>query len=215
MKGMLANGKGLTIVRFDIDTEVTADDITLYTSLPSTAEINTRLTEADATNTTVRKFVMSMGGMGNMGGGNMGSSTSTTPSTTTSTTPTDTNASNMQGMNFVINGKIFDPKKVNEFIAAGATEVWSIRNMSPMAHPFHAHAIQYQILSRNNVAATGTDLGWKDTFLVQPGQTVKVIGKFEAINTGDYMYHCHILEHEDAGMMGYFRVGDTGQLGAQ
>jgi FtsP/CotA-like multicopper oxidase with cupredoxin domain len=138
--------------------------------------------------------MMTMGGMGNMN--NTG------------------NANGMQ-MSFVINGKTFDPNRVDEFIEAGAIEVWNIRNMSPMAHPFHAHAIQYQILSRNGVPATGSDLGWKDTFLVQPGETVKVIGKFEAVNTGDYMYHCHILEHEDAGMMGYFRVGATGVLGPQ
>jgi FtsP/CotA-like multicopper oxidase with cupredoxin domain len=167
----------------------------LYTALPQGAEIYTRHTLADTTNSTEREFVMSMGGMGSMDG--MGDTES------------------MNTMSFVINATAFDPKKVNEFIKAGATEIWNIKNMSPMAHPFHAHAIQYQILSRDAVPAFGVDLGWKDTFLVQPGETVKVIGKFEAINTGDYMYHCHILEHEDAGMMGYFRVGETGQLGEQ
>jgi FtsP/CotA-like multicopper oxidase with cupredoxin domain len=193
MAGMAANGAGLSIMRFDILNDE-AEDVTLYTSLPNTAEIKTRHTEGDATNTTVRQFLMTMGGMGDMN---------------------DTSTMNGMQMSFVINGKTFDPNRVDEFIDAGAIEVWSIRNMSPMAHPFHAHAIQYQILSRNGIPATGSDLGWKDTFLVQPGETVKVIGKFEAINTGDYMYHCHILEHEDAGMMGYFRVGDTGVLGAQ
>jgi len=190
MSGMLANGAGMSIMRFDITSEV-VEDVTLYSSLPAAAEIKTRRTQADVTNPTERQFLMSMGGMGNMQTGGM------------------------QQMSFVINGKKFNPTRVDEFIASGATEIWSIRNMSPMAHPFHAHAIQYQILSRNGVPATGIDLGWKDTFLVQPGETVKVIGKFEAVNTGDYMYHCHILEHEDAGMMGYFRVGITGQLGAQ
>ena len=63
------------------------------------------------------------------------------------------------------------------------------------------------------IKSRGIDLGWKDTFLVQPRESVKIIGKFEAINQGDYMYHCHILEHEDAGMMGYFRVGNSGHVG--
>ena len=81
-----------------------------------------------------------------------------------------------------------------------------------MAHPFHAHAIQYQILDRDGVPASGADLGWKDTFLVKPNETVRIIGKFEPVNQGDYMYHCHILEHEDAGMMGYFRVGTNGNV---
>ena len=83
-----------------------------------------------------------------------------------------------------------------------------------MAHPFHAHAIQWQIISKNGIPTTGTDLGWKDTFLVKVHESVKIIGRFEPVNQGDYMYHCHILEHEDAGMMGYFRVGDSGHLDA-
>ncbi|SFV58136.1 Multicopper oxidase [hydrothermal vent metagenome] len=113
---------------------------------------------------------------------------------------------------FVINGKSFDPNRVDEFVASNSTEIWNITNNSPMAHPFHAHAIQWQVLTRNGVPATGTDLGWKDTFLVKANESVKIIGKFEPVNQGDYMYHCHILEHEDAGMMGYFRVGETGHL---
>ena len=197
MDGMQANGAGLSIMRFDINSTET-ETVTLYSSLPSGAAIKNRLSTIDVTNPTERQFVMSMGGMGGMSnGGNMNQ------------------GGTMNQMTFVINGKAFAPDRVDEFIQANATEIWSIKNMSPMAHPFHAHAIQYQILSRNGIPASGTDLGWKDTFLVQPGETVKVIGKFEAVNQGDYMYHCHILEHEDAGMMGYFRVGDTGQLGPQ
>ena len=50
-------------------------------------------------------------------------------------------------------------------------------------------------------------------FLVQPSETVRIVGKFNGtINHRDYMYHCHILEHEDAGMMGYFRIGNSGNL---
>jgi len=92
-------------------------------------------------------------------------------------------------------------------LTQNATEIWAIRNTSPMAHPFHAHAIQWQILDRNGIPASGVDLGWKDTVLVQPGETVRFIGSFDPdINSGKYMYHCHILEHEDAGMMGTFEV---------
>ena len=189
MEGMAGAGQGLVIMRFDVTNAVT-DDVTLYSALPSTAEIATRIDPTTAVNSdATRKFVMSMG-------------------------RGDSNATGGMNMTFVINGKSFDPNRVDEFIASGTTEIWDISNRSPMAHPFHAHAIQYQILERNGVAATGTDLGWKDTFLVQPGETVKIIAKFDpTINTGDYMYHCHILEHEDAGMMGYFRVGDTGNIG--
>ena len=196
MDGMAGAGQGLVIMRFDVTNAVT-DDVTLYSSLPATAEIATRIDASTAVNKDKpRQFLMSMGGMGNMQQGSQNS------------------GGGMQGMTFVINGKSFDANRVDEFVGAGTTEVWEIKNMSPMAHPFHAHAIQYQILERNGVPATGTDLGWKDTFLVQPGGSVKIIAKFDpTINTGDYMYHCHILEHEDAGMMGYFRVGTTGNVG--
>jgi len=183
--GMLANGTGLGIMRFDITLSET-EDITLYTDIGANAAISTRLAEADITNTREREFLMSMNGMGQ----------------------------GTQKMSFLINNTPFDMTKVNEFVSSGAKEIWSIRNMSPMAHPFHAHAIQYQILTRNGIPASGVDLGWKDTFLVQPGEIVRVIGDFTGAK-GDYMYHCHILEHEDAGMMGYFRVGDTGNLGNQ
>ncbi len=179
MPDMMANGQRFDIMRFDITTAVT-DDVTLYTRLPDGADIHTRLTAEDATQS--REFVMSMG-MGNMSG-NMGG-----------------------GMSFLINGKSFAMNRVDEQVDAGATEIWAISNTSPMAHPFHAHAIQWQILDRNGTPASGVDLGWKDTVLVQPGETVRIIGSFDpVINTGKYMYHCHILEHEDAGMMGTFEV---------
>ena len=183
MTGMASSGQGFVIMRFDVNESV-RDDVTLYTSLPSTAEIATRIDPATATNAdNPRKFVMTM-------------------------------ARGTSGMSFVINNKTFDMNRVDEFIATGATEIWEVRNASMMAHPFHAHAVQYQILERDGKPATGTDLGWKDTFLVQPGGSVKIVAKFDPlINVGDYMYHCHILEHEDAGMMGYFRVGATGNVG--
>ena len=177
MNGIVVNGMRLDIMRFDVSTQVT-DDVTLYDALPANADINTqRLTAADASKT--RNFLM-------------------TPA-----------RGSDGGMSFVINGKAFDLNRIDELVnlAEGDTEIWSIQNHSPMAHPFHAHAIQWQILDRNGRAASGVDLGWKDTVLVQPGETVRFIGRFDpAVNTGDYMYHCHILEHEDAGMMGFFRI---------
>lgn len=197
---MSKNGDGLSIMRFDVVRDE-VENITLYSELPNQAQIKNRLTTNDATNPKEREFVMTMAGMGIQSGGMQNGGMQ--------------NGGGTGQMSFVINGKSFDPERVDEFVDAGATEIWNIRNNSPMAHPFHAHAIQYQILSRNGKPASGTDLGWKDTFLVEPGESVKIIGKFEAVNKGDYMYHCHILEHEDAGMMGYFRVGDTGQLGQQ
>ena len=168
------NGSAFDLMQFYIDRSA-SDNVSLYSSLPSTAEINDRLTAAQATAT--RDFVMSV--VMQMG----------------------------VGMQFLINGQTFDINRIDEVVTAGTTEIWNISNTSTMAHPFHAHAIQWQILDRNGVPATGVDLGWKDTVLVQPNETVRFIGRFDpVINIGTYMYHCHILEHEEAGMMGTFLI---------
>jgi len=188
MEGRSPNGTAVDIMQFDV-TQKEKDEVKLYETLSVEAEISKRLEPSLADNAgSEREFVMTMKmGNGGMNGGG--------------------------GMSFVINGKAFDANRVDEFIKSNSTEIWTIKNNSPMAHPFHAHAIQYQIIDRDGVPASGADLGWKDTFLVKPQESIRIIGKFESINQGDYMYHCHILEHEDAGMMGYFRVGSTGHIG--
>lgn len=107
---------------------------------------------------------------------------------------------------FLINGKQYSEDRVDETVEKGATEIWEITNSSPVPHPFHAHAIQWQVLDRNGAAPAGAERGWKDTVLVNPGESVRIIGRFEPVNYGKYVYHCHILEHEDAGMMGLFEV---------
>ncbi|MDH3304387.1 MAG: multicopper oxidase domain-containing protein [Gammaproteobacteria bacterium] len=107
---------------------------------------------------------------------------------------------------FLINGKQYSEDRVDEQVEPGATEIWEITNISPVPHPFHPHAIQWQVLDRNGSQPTGVEQGWKDTVLVKPGERVRIIGRFEPVNVGKYVYHCHILEHEDAGMMGLFEV---------
>ena len=202
MMPALPNGAPFPILRFDVTTQV-SDPVTLYTALPSTAEINTRWADDVTDQTKRRPFVMAMGGMDGMTG-------------------TPGSGGMMNGMAFTINGKRFDINRVDETITTNGqavTEVWEISNLSMMPHPFHAHAIQYQILDRNGRTpscddlntedgrAACLDMGWKDTVLVRPGETVRLVGRFDpTVNQGDYMYHCHILEHEDNGMMGIFRV---------
>jgi FtsP/CotA-like multicopper oxidase with cupredoxin domain len=107
---------------------------------------------------------------------------------------------------FLINGKEYSQDRVDEQVVPGATEIWEIINVSPVPHPFHPHAIQWQVLDRNGDPPPGVEQGWKDTVLVSPGDRVRLIGRFEPVNFGMYVYHCHILEHEDAGMMGLFEV---------
>ncbi len=113
-----------------------------------------------------------------------------------------------RGGSFTINGREMDMQRIDERVKLGATEIWEISNTSPMAHPFHIHDIQFQILDRNGTPPRAQETGLKDTVLVGGGETVRLIAKFEDYADPDrpYMYHCHILEHEDAGMMGQFTV---------
>lgn len=124
----------------------------------------------------------------------------------------------MQGMgaNVNINGKQMDMDRIDEEVTLGDTEIWEISNDNSgmmgdmmgdnggMAHPFHAHGVQFQILDRDGQPPPANERGWKDTILVYPGENVKAIATFD--HPGRFMYHCHILEHEDAGMMGQFNV---------
>ncbi len=113
---------------------------------------------------------------------------------------------------FAINGVSLNMNVINVTIPLNNTEIWEISNNSPISHPFHIHDIQFYILDINGVAPPPTALGWKDTFLIPSGGgVVRVITKFEdfADDTIPYMYHCHMLTHEDGGMMGQFVVVDT------
>lgn len=104
-----------------------------------------------------------------------------------------------------INGKAFDPNRIDLKPQLGKTEVWTFRNSSSMAHPMHVHLGRMQVLERSNKALDPSDLGWKDTVRVDPAATVKVAIRFEGY-TGRYMFHCHNLPHEDYSMMGQLKV---------
>lgn len=108
-----------------------------------------------------------------------------------------------------INGKRMDMGRIDERIRLGTTEIWEISNssagMMQMAHSLHLHDVQFQILDRNGVPPPPQERGRKDTVLVGPNETVRIIARFQDY-TGVYMYHCHLLEHEDRGMMGQFEV---------
>ncbi|WP_339061843.1 multicopper oxidase domain-containing protein [Tepidibacillus marianensis] len=113
-----------------------------------------------------------------------------------------------------INGKQFNMERIDENLKLNAMEVWEISNTTmgmsmgrngEIAHPFHAHGVQFQILDRDGKTPPLNETGWKDTILVHSGETVRAIARFKY--EGMFMYHCHILEHEDAGMMGQFQVG--------
>ncbi|WP_010650466.1 multicopper oxidase family protein [Oceanobacillus massiliensis] len=107
-----------------------------------------------------------------------------------------------------INGKKFDPERIDFTQEQGVTEVWEIYNkpdeMGGMIHPFHIHGAQFKILSRNGEEPPENEQGWKDTISVEADETVKIAVQFK--HKGVYMFHCHILEHEDNGMMGQIKV---------
>ncbi len=114
----------------------------------------------------------------------------------------------MMGGGFTINGQAMDMNVINEVVKMGEAEIWRIGNAGPMAHPFHVHDTQFRILTRGGRAPAAHEAGLKDTVLVDPGEVVEILVRFDRYSDPDlpYMYHCHILEHEDGGMMGQFTV---------
>lgn len=107
-----------------------------------------------------------------------------------------------------INGKKMDINRIDEEVVLGKIEVWRIKNQSGMPHPFHIHGCNFKILSRNSMSSYPNEKGLKDTVLIYGDETVELAVQFnfEATKNYPYMYHCHLLEHEDAGMMGQFTV---------
>jgi spore coat protein A len=104
---------------------------------------------------------------------------------------------------------LFDDKEwmdpATETPLLNSVEIWELVNLTPGIHPIHVHLVNFRILDRydqngNLVAPLPADFGLKDTVLVGPGETVRIIMKFQPFS-GDYVWHCHRLEHEDHDMM--------------
>jgi spore coat protein A len=113
---------------------------------------------------------------------------------------------------------------ISENPRAGATEVWRIVNATPDAHPVHLHLVHFRVLDRQRFnddafalgkpeslkltgarqAAPANERGWKDTVIAYPGEVTRVVATFDL--PGLYVWHCHILEHEDHEMMRPYRV---------
>lgn len=115
----------------------------------------------------------------------------------------------MSMTNFFINGLKFDMETVNFTTQVGKTEIWNITNQTMMAHPFHIHGMHFYVLAVNGATPPANLRGRKDVVVVPPmNGSVKLILRYEDFSDTDmpYMYHCHILSHEDTGMMGQFLV---------
>jgi len=123
---------------------------------------------------------------------------------------------------WLLGGRAFDMMGVadDEKVRTGSAHIWEVSNVGgmmgqQMAHPLHVHGTQFRVLSRTrppgatsppqSVRAGLVDDGWKDTVLVMPHDTVRLQLRFTKY-PGLFLYHCHILEHEDAGMMRNLQV---------
>jgi bilirubin oxidase len=102
-----------------------------------------------------------------------------------------------------INGKLHDMNRIDERVKLGDTEIWKIENLVGMDHPFHLHGFQFQVIDRDGVPEAQRT--WKDTINVPKHSVARIIVRF-ADFPGKWMYHCHILDHEDHGMMGVLLV---------
>ena len=109
-------------------------------------------------------------------------------------------------MDFLIDGKSFDMARVDLTSKVGDVELWEIYNGSDMDHPLHLHGTQFQLVEREKLGkkTAASFLAWKDTVNITSKETVRI--KLRYATPGLRMYHCHILEHEDNGMMGTLNV---------
>ncbi len=120
-----------------------------------------------------------------------------------------------------INGKGYDDP-VSETVKLGTVETWRFINTTDDAHPMHLHLVQFQILHRQGFdpialqkgelqfvgvprPPAANEAGWKDTAVVRPGEVLSILVPFEGY-TGRYVFHCHMLEHEDNDMMRPYEV---------
>jgi FtsP/CotA-like multicopper oxidase with cupredoxin domain len=94
------------------------------------------------------------------------------------------------------------PDVTTKMVPFGTTEIWEIQNDAEMDHPFHLHGMFFQVLDVGGAASPV--IGFKDTFIIPQQKTAHIAVRFDA--AGEWMYHCHILEHAERGMMGHLHV---------
>jgi spore coat protein A, manganese oxidase len=110
-----------------------------------------------------------------------------------------------RGSFWAINGKRFDPTRVDHRVPLGSTELWKLRNTSDLTHYVHLHEELWRTVRRDGRRPPPWERGYEDTWRLDPGETVLVAARFTDF-TGDFMVHCHMLDHEDDSMMATFKV---------
>jgi bilirubin oxidase len=101
-----------------------------------------------------------------------------------------------------IDGKSMSMDRVDIRARLGSTEIWTIQNVVGMDHPFHLHGFHFQVLDGQRAQPV---LGWKDSENVPKHSSIRIVLHFDDF-PGKWMYHCHIFDHEDEGMMGILKV---------
>ncbi|HEU5038850.1 MAG TPA: multicopper oxidase domain-containing protein [Nocardioides sp.] len=109
------------------------------------------------------------------------------------------------GTFWAINGKAFDAARIDHRVKLGSRETWRLRNTSDVTHYVHIHEEQWRTVSRDGQAPPPWERGLEDTWKLDPGEEVVVAAKFTDY-IGPFMIHCHMLDHEDHGMMATFKV---------
>lgn len=160
-----------------------------------------------------RAFDLSMsgmmgGGMGNSDGGMMGGGVMNRGGGMMGGGMMDRNNGGMMGggMSLGINGQPYSMDRIDADVGLGDVEIWEVR-ADMMQHPFHVHGTSFQVLSANGRPVDFDTMGLKDVALVDQSMEIKISFDRTAPSAAPYMLHCHILEHEDAGMMAQFTVG--------
>jgi FtsP/CotA-like multicopper oxidase with cupredoxin domain len=106
---------------------------------------------------------------------------------------------------WLINGKTFDPSRAEATAEVDSTVTWQLRNRTGVPHLMHLHATDWYMLARNGKRPPAYERALKETFLLEPDDTIVVAGRFTDY-TGKYVIHCHMLDHEDHGLMSQFEV---------
>ena len=111
-----------------------------------------------------------------------------------------------------INGRRMEMDRVDEVVEVDTTEIWEVTNSDGNPHSFHPHLVHFAVLDVDGEPPPPELSGWKDTIYVPPDTTIRIVARFDdhADPTTPYMFHCHVLRHEDSGMMGQFVVVEPG-----
>ena len=115
---------------------------------------------------------------------------------------------NGPGTPFTFDGKAYSMMAINQRVVLNTVEAWTIKNGHTFGHSFHIHDVQFALVSRSTGPIPEYEKGWKDTFAILPDEVVTFVAKFADYtnSTYPYMYHCHMSNHEDGGLMGQFLV---------